>query len=260
MGFRHMNPASLATFNSSTSCNLLEEIDAGLTASIKSKDAEPKHRTFAPSSFRCARAMWFRLRGTQPDKKDSVDKQLDFFAHLGTSCHEYLQSTLIDQLKDNWIDVADYFENTDFSLDYDYCLEKSGHETLVEITRPYPIRFAVDGILRLDGTYYLLEIKTCMSDVFKDLTDPRPHHIDQVKCYSTILEIPNVLFVYIDRTYGDMKCYEYKVTSSDRTQVIDKFDSVMWSAEYNVAPDKLPSGDSWCSSAMCPYYRKCKDW
>ena len=258
MGFRSVNPASLATFNSATSCEFLECIESGIDDSICSKDNEPKHKTFAPSSFRCLRAMWFRLRGTQPDPHTSVDRALNFFAHLGTSCHEYLQGIISEKLGDNWIEVADYLAEN--PIEYEYTLEKSGYETRVETTSPYPVRFACDGIVKLDGEYYLLEIKSCSPDKFKDLTDPLDRHVDQVKCYGTILNLSKVLFVYIDRSYGEMKCYQYEVKPSDREEVIKKFQSVMWAAEYQIAPEPLPKGDSQCTSSMCPYYHTCKDW
>ena len=31
-------------------------------------------------------------------------------------------------------------------------------------------------------------------------------------------------------------------------------------ADTNIAPDRLPTGDPWCSSSRCQFYQKCKEW
>lgn len=258
MAFRSVDAKSLCRFNSALSSSFLDTLDNKIDSEIQEDNNHIKHKTFAPSSFRCSRLMWFRLRGVQPDPIDKPDKMLKFSAEVGTALHQVYQNYISKMLGDDWIAVKDYLKEN--PVEGKYTLEEEGFESLLEFTDPYPIRFACDGILRISGEYYLLEIKTSGSDSFRDLRDPKPQHIDQVKCYCAMLGLKKVLYLYIDRTWGDTKCYEYTVKDRDIQEVIQRFSNVMWAAEYNIAPDRLPKGDSWCTSNMCPYYKRCKEW
>ena len=89
---------------------------------------------------------------------------------------------------------------------------------------------------------------------------PKPYHVDQVKCYSSLLNISDVLMIYIDRQYGSLKCFETNISLSDMLQVRNDMKSVQRAVETNIAPEGLPVGDPWCRSNMCPYYKVCKEW
>lgn len=258
MAFRQTNLSRLAKFNSATSSNFIDFYENIVDNKIAAQNAEPKHKTFAPSSFRCPRINWFRLRGVQPDEITSPDRTLDFSANIGTACHEIIQKNLSEALGEDWIDVGEYLKS--LNLDWDYSVTKSGYETLIEIHSPIPIRFACDGIIRFNGKLYLLEIKTSEYASFDELTNPKEQHEDQIKCYSTLLQLEDVLVLYQDRLYGGLKCYEVKVTSADNRAVWDRFKYVQDMVDANIAPDRLPKGDGWCTAAHCPYYKKCLQW
>lgn len=259
MSFRTVDFDHLVKFNSSTSSEFIDIYEGQVNAQIIANQQEPSQRTFAPSSFRCDRRSWFRLRGVEPDKLERPDPILQFSADIGTACHRLIQSTLKNALKEDWIEVSDYLAS--HPIPYEYSLEPSEDslETRVTIVSP-PVRFACDGIVRRNDTYYLLEIKTAEFSTWNDLTQPKSEHIDQVKCYCSLLGLQKVLFVYQDRQYGSVKCYEVDVTEADVQYVINKMNHVMEYVEYNLAPDALPKGDAWCTPARCPYYRKCSEW
>lgn len=255
MGFKSVNFAHLAKFNSSTSSELLNFYESFVTDTLREKSAKPKSRTFAPSSFRCDRKNWFRLRGTEPDILESPDVTLNFKAEVGTARHIVIQSNLKAALGEDWIDVGEYLDS--ISPKFQYNLKQSDLETKIEVSDP-PVNFACDGIIRWKGRLYLLEIKTSDYSSWDNLTDPKSVHIDQVKCYCTLLGLHNVLFMYEDRQYGGMKCYEMSVSDSDFKAVMDKFESIQRMAEYNLAPERLPHGDYMCSN--CEYQNKCAEW
>ena len=244
-------------FNSASSSDLITIYENATDAEIRAAEEQEKHRTFAPSSFRCKRLNWFRLRGVLPDKIDVTDPVLDFSAKIGTACHELIQSRLQRALGDDWISVEDYFKLN--PPEFQYILEAKGYETFVEILDP-PVRFACDGIIRLNGKIYLIEIKSSEYASFNELMQPKPYHVDQVKCYSSLLNISDVLMIYIDRQYGSLKCFETNIPLSDRLQVRNDIKVVQRAVETNIAPDGLPVGDPWCRSNMCPYYKVCKEW
>ena len=263
MAFRSWAPQHIAKFNSAASSEFLDFYENYVDEQIKKDAARPSNKTFAASSFRCDRKSWFRLRGVQPDTVTVPDRGLQFTADIGTACHRIIQTNLKAGLKENWLSVSKYLndlEQTDYKFTYNLKEDEDGLETLVEVTDPYPVRFACDGLIRWNDTIYLLEIKTSEYSSWNDMTDPKEEHIDQVKCYATLLHLDNVLFLYQDRQHGDFKCYELKVTSLDKENIVNRFEHVMKCVKTNLAPDPLPKGDKWCNPSMCPYYKKCSEY
>ena len=262
MAFRNANFAlHRVKFNSAASSDFLAMYENLIDEEIVNSSKEVKHRTFAPSQMRCDRISWFRLRGTEPDKIKIPDRSLEFSAQIGTACHEAIQKRLSENMKADWICVKDWIAfNPEFFKDYEMEITSKGYETLIDLKKPFPVRFACDGIVKFNNKTYLLEIKTSEFSSLQDLTAPKMKHIDQVKCYSTLLNLPDVLFLYQDRTYGEMKCFEFNVSSFDHEELRNRMARVMQLADANIAPEGLPIGDQECTSNMCPYYKKCQEW
>lgn len=257
MSFKPVNFARLVKFNSAASSDFLDFYGSLIDKEIVEHDSEPKHRTFAPSAFRCPRVSWFRLRGVQPDIQKKPDRVMEFAAEVGTACHETIQRRLKANLGDDWMSVKQYLAEHPIQSKYE--LEEEELETKISIQDP-PVRFACDGIIRWNGKIYFLEIKTSEFASFDELTSPKSQHIEQIRCYSALLGIEDVLVLYQDRQYGELKCYEVHVSHDERQAVLDKMKYVQDMVEANLAPEKLPKGDPWCSSSHCIYYNKCKEW
>ena len=266
MAFRSANiTAHMIKFNSAASSNFLDMYQNMIIDEIQDKNADKKRQTFAPSQMRCDRVSWFRLRGTQPDTITSPDPALSFTAQMGTACHEAIQERLSVNLNrhndSEWISVEEWVKsNPDYFADYDMDIKQKGHESLIDLRKPFPVSFACDGIIKFEGKVYLLEIKTAEFSSLNDLIEPKPKHMDQIKCYSTLMHIPNVLFLYQDRQYGQMKCFEVEVKDYEWEAVKYKMQTVMDLVEANIAPEGLPVGDPDCNQNMCPYYNVCKQW
>lgn len=257
MGFRPAGLNHIVSFNSQTSYKFLSDYNDFVTNKIQKKSTEPKHKTFAMSFIRCKRISWFRLRGVLPDKNEAPDLALQFTADMGTACHKIIQANLSEMYKENWIDVEDYL--AELNPHYEYTINKTEFETQVEIINP-PIRFSCDGLIKINGEYYLVEIKTADFSSFGMLTEPKPQHIEQVKGYATVLGVHKVLFIYQDRQYGNIKCFEIEVSQPQMVEIWGMFAEVQRLADACIAPPKLPSGDVWCKPYRCPYYQKCKEW
>lgn len=255
--FKSVEAIHLAKFNSANSSDFLDMYERAIDETILEGESETPSRTFAPSSIRCRRVSWFRLRGVPPEKEVNVDRTLNFTAQVGTACHHTIQSILSKKLGSDWIDVEEYLGST--KRPYEYSCTKSGYETLIEIYNP-PIKFAPDGIIFYKGKFWLLEIKTSEYASFDKLTDPKPQHTDQIKCYGTLLNIHDALVLYQDRMYGNLKCYEVAITDDDMKQMWEMFADVQRCVAMNIAPPKLPAGDKRCTPSMCRYYNKCKEW
>ena len=266
MAFRPVNFAHLSRFNSSVSSELLNLYEDGIEEFLRDKAQELPHRTFAPSSARCQRRSWFRIRGAEPDVPKSVDSALEFTAELGTACHRVIQRNLAAILKERWIDVTSWIQNKKaaggFPDGYDICAETDPYsgETLIEMTKPFPVRFACDGLVRMNGVVYLLEIKTSEFSSWNELTEEKPQHVAQVEHYCALLGLQHVLYLYQDRQYGGLKCYEHSVSPQRIDEVLASMRYVMDCVDHMVPPPALPAGDSWCAPSMCPYFKKCKEW
>ncbi len=207
--------------------------------------------------MRCQRQSWFKLKGTQPDVASTPDRTLEFTAQIGTACHEVIQKNLSIIYGNDWIDVEDYISQA--NLPYAITCVKHGYETLIQIDSP-PVKFACDGILRINGVYYLLEIKTSEYSSFDKLTNPKDQHVAQIRTYGSLLNIHKALVLYQERQYGGMKCFEMDIDSLQMKEVLDGMQYVMDMVEANIAPPGLPSGDYWCTPSMCRYYKKCQEY
>lgn len=254
MAFFNVTPTT-ANFNSDASCQLVNLYESTLKAEIQISCSEPSSKTFAPSAMRCKRKSWFRLRGTKPDLLKEPDLVLDHTATVGTALHAHIQEILSLALKDDWIEVEDYLRQ--FPIPYKYSLKSNGYETVVAIEDP-PMKFACDGIIRINGCYYLLEIKSSEYDSWVNLKETKPHHMEQITTYATMLNIPHVLTLYIDRLYGKVKSFEFSVSGENMSRIKQEMIYVQEMAKANIAPDKLPTGDYMCSN--CEYKLKCKEW
>lgn len=256
MAFQSIDNFRVARFNSSLSSHFLDYYENSLDTFIRNSESEKPSATFAPSSIRCKRISWFRLRGVEPETEEKVDRGLRFTADIGTACHQIIQSTLIGSLQADWIDVKEYLAG--LNPPYKYKCEQLGFETRIEVLDP-PIKFAPDGIIRFEGEYRLLEIKTSDRVSFDKLSGPKPNHIDQLKCYCTLLNLHSALMIYQDRQYGDLKCYEVTVTDEDMKEIWDMFRDVQDCVDKNLAPSK-PKDTRYCTPSYCRYYSRCKEW
>lgn len=132
MAFRSAVAIRASRFNSATSCNFLEDYEEYIEKKSECRNIETPSKTFAPSSFRCMRKSWFRLRGVDPDKDRKADVMLDFAADMGTACHRIIQSNLSDMLKENWVPVEKFLTDTHNPHQYQLTASEDSLETKVE--------------------------------------------------------------------------------------------------------------------------------
>lgn len=245
------------SYNSKEAKDFLNFYSSNVQRAVSEENQHVPSRTFAPSSFRCKRQQWFRLRGTKPDASASADVALNFIANVGTHCHEQIQKNLSEFLEDDWLNVKEYLLSN--PPKYKYSLKQSGYETRVSVENP-PVKFSCDGLVRVQGKVYLLEVKTSELNSMKLLVAPKQEHLDQVKCYCTLLGVQDAFVLYQDRQYGSLKCFTYHLTDSDKSYILNNMEYVLDCVKRNLVPDPLPSNDKWCSSSYCKYYATCKKW
>lgn len=227
-------------------------------------EIQTPYRTFAPSSMRCARYQWFRLRGTVPDVSYRGDVVYDFFSKVGDMSHELVQKRLYNSCGKfgnyygnvEFLDVEDYVIDK-LNPDWKYTCSKSenGYETRFELKEPYPIRFSCDGICRIDGEDYLIEIKSLDYRQWCDAFEIMSRHRVQAYTYCAFLKLSKIIFIYVDRTYGNIKCFESEVSDEVVLNVYKYMDDILECTKTNIAPDGLSKGDGMCRT--CMYHKTC---
>ena len=261
MSFKPAGNFEACAFNDDISYHVLDAYRNKWVSDVRYNKSKPSHPTVAPSAFRCNRRIWFRLRNTKPNYKIpsdiSQDMSSDFVANIGTACHRMIQIRMKELFGKDWIDVKSYLESINFDHPYELEPSEDNLETKIRLT-DVPISMSVDGILRINGELYILEIKTSEYSTFSNLSQPKDEHIAQIRCYSAILGIHKILFMYQDRMYGDIKCYTYTVPEYQGRDVMDKISEIQKCVTLNIPPDRLPWTDKWCTT--CPYNITCKEW
>lgn len=260
MAFKKVNNTpslNAIEYNSEEAKLFLNDYKACVEKDLLEKSEYTPSKTFAPSSIRCKRQQWFRLRGTAPDKVIKPDTTLNFIANVGTDCHKRVQQVIKEKMPDKWVNVVSYVSHN--KPDFDYVLYEGEYEARIKFSNP-PVNFSCDGLLNLNDTIYLLEIKTTEPTSMKSLVGIKSEHLDQVQTYCTLLNIDNAIVMYVDRLYGELKCFTYRLSDVDKRRVINTFEEVMLKVEQNIIPEGLPQGDKWCNASYCKYFKSCRRW
>ncbi len=213
------------------------------------KNSRKPSQAYKPSSMRCIRNMYYQVIGTEPDKSDSNYCSVGI-CNSGSDIHVRIQ-TAVDEMKDNgfdceYIDVAEYVRQR--HLDYLDIVSKSGMETKL-YHKGLNISFLCDGIIRYRNHYYILELKTEASFKWTQRKGVDPSHYDQGTAYSSIFNIPEVLFVYISRDVLDMKAYLFTPTQEMKDNLLNKIHTCDKYVEKKETPPKPEDADR----KMCNY-------
>lgn len=213
-------------------------------------------RTYKPSGMKCLRAMYYGIKGTEPDKEDSNYCMVGI-CNSGTDIHVRIQ-TAISQMKSNGID-CEYVNVGDFvksrNLDYLDVKSQNGMETKL-YHKELNMSFLCDGIIKYNGHYYILELKTESLYKWGGRKDVNPEHHNQGIAYSLALGLPEVMFVYINRDNLDMKSYIFKVTDDMKQGLANKIMTCNDFVEKDTVPP-IPADFDKNLCRWCGYKKTC---
>ena len=213
-------------------------------------------KTYKPSSMNCIRNMYYQMTGAEAEPSTS-DYCLINICNSGTDIHVRIQQEIIDMLTNGidcqYIDVEEYIKNN--NLTDLVVLKKTGPETKLHNTR-YNMNFACDGILIYKGHYLILEIKTETSRKWMSRFSVDPSHYNQATAYSLSFGIDDVLFLYVNRDFLDLKTYTFSVTDIMRNELVDKINSCDNYVNINQVPPKPEIDSKHCR--YCSYKNRCK--
>lgn len=225
------------------------------------KNSRPGSNNYKPSSMKCIRQCYY-TRMSKPQKRDA-SYCLVGICNSGSMTHEFLQYH-ISKMKDNgmdveYVNVGDFIrsrgiENLEIQKDSD--IENGVFETKLLDTKRH-ISFLCDGLLRIDGKYVILEIKTESQYKFISRSDVNPEHHNQATIYSAELGIKNVLFLYTSRDNSDLKAYIYTPSDEQKDKLFNMIDTCEGYVNRQIAPPK-PEDVSKSTCMYCNYKDLCK--
>lgn len=230
-----------------------------LTHSIEEERAStrPPSIAYSPSGMNCIRAMYYKRRGTIPDKDTTIYSDIGM-ANTGTGRHEDIQNALIYMTNHGgrfkYIDVGRYVEE---KQKRGKCTQlkvtgKDGAETkLWDVERD--VRFRCDGIIYDSKTaiFYLFEFKNQISNSAAGKACVDMKHHCQVDCYCAELDLKYALVTYENRDTCQLYVPEvYEVTEYAKIRALQKIDDCERMAKHGTVPARptnlSPSDCNWC--------------
>lgn len=217
--------------------------------------------TYKPSGMQCIRAMYYQVSGKEPDVQGST-YCLVGICNSGSDIHQRVQQSVLD-MRENGIDceyinVAEYVRSR--NLDYldivkEPNFEAGDYETKL-FNKTLNMSFLCDGIIKYQGKYYILELKTEASFKWQNRTGVDDKHYHQAVAYALNFNIDDVLFVYINRDVLDMKAYMFHVTDDMKQDLVGLIEECDGYVKRMIAPPKPELPKKIC--AYCSYKERCQ--
>lgn len=219
-------------------------------------------KSYKPSSMNCIRQMYYMVTGAEQDLANETYTGIGI-CNSGTDIHQRIQQSVLD-MKENGIDceyinVADYVRsrNLDYlSITKEPDFEHGDYETKL-YNKALNMSFLCDGIIRYKGIYYILELKTENTNKFWTREGVDPSHYNQGTAYSLSLQIPDVLFVYINRDVLDMKSFMFVPTDEMKTDLVGKIMNCDECVKAGIPPVK-PEDVAKKTCEYCNYRTQCR--
>jgi len=196
----------------------------------------PKKDMFSPSSLGgCARQLYYKVQGIEeePDNRPPSEAGPNLsMLQTGTDRHERIQQ-IVMKMKENgfdieWVDPIQYLE--EHPELQTQVIERQGNEVKL-YNDIISARFLCDGIVKIKGVYYIIEIKTMgnykWTVKYKEVERvPYEEHQRQGGAYSIALGIDNILYVYENRDNLKLLPIEFFVDGQVKQDVIGEIENV----------------------------------
>lgn len=251
--------------------NILEQETKDLQALFSTKkligEGEVASKNISPSKLYCPAYEAFKLTGV-PMAGQEESFETRGYAEAGNSRHQTIQKFLKDNPEVEWVDPGKYIEENNLpfvvhiksdlrnfmerfpEVSVEEAREITGDYEVNLIHKTQPLSFQLDGLIKYRGEYYIVEIKTVSK---KDLSSaPLTKHQWQGKCYSFLLKVPKVCWVYESREDFKIKVAVQLVENEEHQQVRNRLNSIILNKEH---PEKLTRNTDKCK--YCRYFRHC---
>lgn len=215
----------------------------------------------SPSGLGCPRGAAFKLSGAMMAASEETYES-GLAAAMGTFIHERIQKFL--SKSKIWVDVEEYIRlRPELGLSIAKEQKHAGEVSLVfsgirngkKVTPPFT--FQCDGIVFIDGEYYIVEIKSEGQRAWDNRTEPNPKHAMQATSYGFLYGIDKVLWIYASReSFGVMrKIYLQNIDRSKIEEFLISCAKVSSAVEFGEIKFLPKSKDCrWCA-----YLPLCKE-
>ena len=238
---------------------------ADLKRSIEMTDKANRRmpsQTYKPSSMNCIRNMYYQRIGESLDEGES-SYTIVGICNSGSDIHQRVQQSVLDMSKNDmdceYVNVADFVRQrnlTDLEIVKEPNFEQRDYETKL-FHKTLNMSFLCDGIIRYQGKYYILELKTESSSKWMTRKGVDPKHCAQATAYSLSFKIDGVVFVYISRDVLDMKAYLFEPTDEMKSELVGKISNCDNYIANNIVPPK-PTDLPRVVCEYCAYKTACR--
>jgi len=218
---------------------------------------------FKPSSIRCIRCGVFQVLGATPTNTE-VTPNLVGITQGGSAIHENIQRSLVEfpsaGLMQNWkyVDVVDYIKENKLDLEIiKPCDFANGEYETKIFSEEYQIRCLLDGVLQYKDKYVILEIKSINSSKFFKMKDVLDKHKAQAISYSMLMQIPDVLFLYVDRDLYNKKTFLYTPSAQEKGKWLNNINYGLECVKNKKIP-AMPVVEDKDFCTYCAYKKLCK--
>lgn len=219
-----------------------------LLREFKELPSEVASQAISPSGLSCQVACALKLQGI-PMEPQKESFQSRCFTDCGEDRHKRIQEFLSQT--PYWVDVAEYVESKKLPLDI---VRRDGFEVLLQ-HQVLPIRFKCDGMLFIEGNYYVLEIKTERGSVNAFRTSYDPKHQKQGITYTLLLDTDRILWIYEGRELLEQKPFVQLVRKDEKQAMLSYINQIVENKDH---VENLLRDEKGCP--YCPYKKHCKDY
>lgn len=220
------------------------------------KDSQKEiSKTFKPSSIKCQRCAVMQVLSA-PKNKEIRSSNMIGITSAGSFIHEMIQSKVVSMPNWEYVDVVEYVEaNEDLHVLVPCDFENGVYETKLH-SDMWNMNFLVDGILRKNRKYIILEIKSISSRGFFKTKEVPDKYKDQAISYCNLLGIDDVLFLFVDRDLFNMRTFLYTPTENEKINWKNMMNQNLKFVHDNIIPAKPEYADkSFCQ--YCSYSEYC---
>ena len=219
---------------------------SALFREFKDVEVGEASRYISPSGLGCQVACAWKLTGapTTPQKESFQSRG---FAEAGEDRHKRIQEFLSKM--PYWDDVEQYVKEKKLNLEI---VRRDGYEVLL-YSPEFSARFKCDGMLFIDGYYYVLEIKTERQEANSSRVGPDEKHQKQGIAYTRIMDTERIMWVYEGRNYLEQKPFVQIVSKEQKAAIAKYMKDIV---RYKDTPEKLQRDEKGC--ATCNYKNYCK--
>jgi CRISPR/Cas system-associated exonuclease Cas4 (RecB family) len=203
------------------------------------------------------RMNYFQVVGHKVDKANRTEPNMIGIQESGTDRHERIQK-YVTKAKSfgydmEWIDVEEFLKIR--PVKGTRIVERKGMETKL-FNEVLELSFMCDGIIKLNGKYYILEIKTETSFKWQGRTQPDPKHVVQATSYSLALGIDFIMFLYENRDNCAKKPFVLVVNDNDRFERVIHY--IETCNSYRDRKEVPPMSTNKKDCTYCKFTEECK--